>query len=208
MEALLASVVVSGNEQPGGVCSLCCRKSRHIITLPCTHRFCWGCFATEMLPKCTSCVVCGTPTGLDPARSSARHPPQCLARPLIGCKFAVCHAPNAVPARLIPGDCWSNTRRLQFVCCGVGLCRCHRVCCGVGQWASALVGFRCVVCCGVCPLLWVVVVFAVAAVCAGRSWLVWEVRLCPCLSVCIGVYCARSPLVVLRPRVTPPPCLG
>eukprot|EP00668_Euglena_longa_P012381 GGOE01014827.1.p1 GENE.GGOE01014827.1~~GGOE01014827.1.p1 ORF type:complete len:1302 (+),score=336.56 GGOE01014827.1:430-3906(+) len=66
VEGLLASAFFSNNSQPDGVCSLCCRKSRHIITLPCQHRFCWGCFATEMMPACDCCIVCGSSTGLDP----------------------------------------------------------------------------------------------------------------------------------------------
>eukprot|EP00667_Euglena_gracilis_P000673 EG_transcript_674 len=66
VEGLLASVFFSVNTQPDGICSLCCRKSRHIIMLPCQHRFCWGCFATEMMPTCDCCIVCGSSTGLDP----------------------------------------------------------------------------------------------------------------------------------------------
>jgi len=66
MEGLLASIFFSAEPEPEGVCSLCCRWSRHIIVLSCHHRFCWGCFSTEVLPTGDHCVVCGCPTGLDP----------------------------------------------------------------------------------------------------------------------------------------------
>uniref|UniRef100_A0A7S1I8W4 RING-type domain-containing protein n=1 Tax=Eutreptiella gymnastica TaxID=73025 RepID=A0A7S1I8W4_9EUGL len=67
MERLLASIFVGSAHKQCGVCSLCCRKTHHVISPPCGHRFCWACFSTDMLRVCESCVVCGTQTGLDPA---------------------------------------------------------------------------------------------------------------------------------------------